>query len=73
MILIALPCDFAHALIEGLGPTYEASTAPEKIASTAAGPALKVAVLSSTPPPRCLANKPFRTPTRAVACVMFGK
>jgi hypothetical protein len=55
----------------GLGPTYVASTAPEKIASVAAGPALKVAVFGALP--RCLVKIPFCTPTSAVACVMFGK
>lgn len=45
--------------------------APEKIASIAAGPALKVLVFTGTP--RCLAYRSFSTPTRAVAWVMLGK
>src|SRR5690242_965200 len=40
MILIAVPCDFCHALIAGLGPTYVASRPPERSAFTASGPAL---------------------------------
>src|SRR5256885_13993724 len=71
MILIAWPWDLAYALIAGFGPTYVASTAPEKTASAAAGPALNVSVFGARP--RCLAKIPFSTPTSAVACVMLGK
>jgi len=52
---------------------YDASSAPEKSASTAAGPALNVAVVSLTFAPRFLAKMPDSTPTMAVAWVMLRK
>jgi hypothetical protein len=47
--------------------------APEKIASTAAGPALKVLVWSVTSGPSFSARMPFSIPTSPAAWVMFGK
>ena len=72
MMRIASPCDLANALIAGFGPMYVASIAPERSASTAAGPALNVCVFRVSAP-RALAKMPFSTPTIAVAWVTFGK
>ena len=46
----ASPFDCAYALIAGLGPMNVASIAPPKSASTAAGPALKIWVVSVVSP-----------------------
>lgn len=73
MMCSAWPCDCAHPLMAGLGPTKVASTAPENSASIASPPALKVWVVSVTSSPRCSAKVPFSTPTSAGAWVMFGK
>ena len=49
------------------------SSASEKIASTASGPALKVFGSSFTPAPSSSANQPCSSPTMAGACVTFAK
>src|SRR5439155_16382531 len=72
-IRTAFPPDRWNALIAGFGPTNVASRAPEKMASTAAGPALNVWVDSFTFEPRAAAKIPFSTPTSAGACVTLGK
>jgi hypothetical protein len=46
----ASPLLLTKALMAGLGPMYVASIAPANSASTAAGPALKVCVVSFVPP-----------------------
>ena len=70
---IASPFDLLYALIAGLGPTKEASMPLEKIASTAAGPALNTLVFSVTLLPSALANTPPSSPTIAGEWVTLGK
>ena len=72
MIFSAVPLEVAQPLMAGFGPMYVASMAPEKSASMAAGPALKVFGSSLVLPRDCW-NRPFLTPIRAGAWVMFGK
>lgn len=69
----ASPLDLEKAFTVGFGPMYVASSAPEKIASIAAGPALKVFVSSLTSLPSFSAKMPCSTPTTAGAWVMLGK
>ena len=57
----------------GLGPMKEASSAPEKMASTASGPALKGVVVSVTLSGRASSKKPCLMPAMAVAWVRLGK
>src|SRR5215468_4512334 len=54
MILTAVPWDFCHALIAGLGPTYAASSWPARIAVVSSVPLLKTVVFSATFLPRFL-------------------
>ena len=71
-IRIATPFDFAYALMAGLGPMNAASIAPDRSASLAAGPALKVDASRVTFGPSDPAKKPFSTPMIAGAWVTFG-
>ena len=73
MMRDAAPCDCANAFTAGFGPTYAMSSAPENSASTAAGPALKIAVCRSTFLPSFLAKIPPSSPTSAGACVTLSK
>ena len=68
----ASPFDCANALMAGLGPMNVASIAPPNSASTAAGPALKIWVVSFVSPSASW-KVPSSTPTRATACVRLAK
>src|SRR6266516_4266620 len=72
-ILTAVPLDFCHALIAGLGPTYAASSWPARIAVVSSVPELKTVVFSSTFLPRFLVKKPLARPTSAGSWVMFAR
>ncbi len=56
----------------GEGPIHPMSMDPEFSASISEGPALKVEG-SIVVPPSSFWKMPSSTPTRAVACVRFGK
>src|SRR5215472_12844253 len=72
MILMAVPLDFCHALIAGLGPTYAASSWPARIAVVSSVPLLKTVVFSSTFLPRFLVKKLLARPTNAGSWVIFA-
>ncbi len=69
----ASPSDLEKALMAGFGPMNVASSAPEKMASTASGPALNGFGVSVTLSGNAASKMPCLRPASAVAWVRFGK